>query len=63
MTAVLREILGYDDGVVIVGGKSVRAFRVPAELDQVAYEFNLGSGQLEALKYSSRMTAKVDSAA
>lgn len=63
MTAVLREILGYDDGVVIVGGKSVRAFRVPAELDQVAYIFNLSTGQLEALKYSSRMTAKVDSAA
>ncbi len=63
LTAVLRELLGYDDGVVIVGGKSLSAFRVPAELDQLAYIFNLTSSQLGTLKYSSRMTAKVDSAA
>jgi len=63
LTAILKEVLGYDDGVVIVGGKSLRAFKVPAELDQVAYVFNLSSKQLQVLKYSSRMTAKVDSAA
>lgn len=61
--AILKEILRVEDGVLVVGGKSVRRFQVPKELTEQAPSLGLSLTKVENLKFCSRMTAKVDQVA
>jgi len=50
-------------GIQVAGGKGKRARSTLAELEKIGEDYDLSTALLERLKYSSRMTAKVDSAA
>ncbi len=59
----LKNYLRPEMGLAMVGGKRLQGFRVPAELDLLAERFGFDEELVSRLKYSSRMVAKVDTAA
>ena len=50
-------------GIAVVGGKGKSSRKTPTEIEKVADTFNLSEKNIEKLKYSSRMSAKVDNVA
>jgi len=57
----LKEAIDPDEfGVAVAGGKGRASNRAPAEIEERAVGFGLGSRRIEELKYASRMAAKVD---
>jgi hypothetical protein len=64
LTGVLREAFDPASvGVALCGGKGRRSNMAPAEIHQYGSRFKLSEEQIGRLEYSSRLTAKVDSAA
>jgi hypothetical protein len=62
-SSILKEIINYESGIFIAGGKSLSAFKVPEELNNLKEIFGFSEEKIEYLKYCSRMTAKVDNCA
>jgi hypothetical protein len=60
----LKEALSVEEhGIALAGGKGKASKRTLEDLDVIGKEADLGEDQVKALKYSSRMCAKVDNAA
>lgn len=47
-------------GIAVLGGKGKTSKKTPQEIEGLAEKFSIKSRQIEILKYSSRMAAKVD---
>lgn len=62
-SSILKEVISYENGIFIAGGKSLLAFKVPEELNNLKEIFGFSEEKIEYLKYCSRMTAKVDNCA
>jgi hypothetical protein len=59
----LKEALAERNlGVAVCGGKGKVSRRTPDEIGRLAEAFSLSTGQIERLRYASRMAAKVDNA-
>lgn len=60
----LKEALNHaEHGMAVAGGKGRVSRKAPVEIEQLAEKFNLSSSRADELKQTSRLTAKVDSAA
>jgi hypothetical protein len=57
--ALIKEELG----IAVAGGKGRTSRRTPEELLKIGEQFSFSTSKIESLRYSSRMTAKVDSTA
>lgn len=61
---VLKQALhGEEHGIALAGGKGSASRETLNELEAIGKKFDLGEEKIEQLKYSSRLAAKVDSAA
>lgn len=63
MISILKNVVRPEMGIAIVGGKRQSGYKVPEELDRLAEIFGFDERILKALKYASKMVAKVDNAA
>ena len=64
LTAVLKQTLVPGEHcLAICGGKGRFSRQTPAEIGNVGEEFGFSTGCVEALRYASKMSAKVDNAA
>lgn len=64
LTGVLKSALEPEKhGIVVAGGKGKRSRKTPEEIEKSAPMFGFSEEQIEKLKYASRMSAKVDTAA
>ncbi len=60
-TAAIKEGIEKKNlGIKVCGGKGAASRKTPRELDESGNELGLSSAKIERLKYSSRMSAKVD---
>jgi hypothetical protein len=63
-TGVLKEILKPEEiGLAIVGGKGKNSLKVQSDLPQEGKKLGYNSDEVELLKETSRLTAKIDNAA
>ena len=63
ITGILREVLDpKETGIAVAGGKGKKSTKAPSDLEQIGGIYNLSEQQIDSLKYSSRMAAKVDNA-
>ncbi|MEM1994485.1 MAG: DUF763 domain-containing protein [Nitrososphaerales archaeon] len=61
---VLKDVLKVEEhGIKVAGGKGKSALKTQLEIEKIGGELSLPEHKLNALKYSSRMAAKVDTAA
>jgi len=60
VTGALKEGLGTDLGLAVLGGKGRASRKTPKEIDNLDKIFSLSSSKIEELKYASRLAAKVD---
>jgi hypothetical protein len=60
VTGALKEGLGNDLGVAILGGKGRASRRTPQEIEALENIFSLSASKVEELKHASRLAAKVD---
>ncbi|OGI12595.1 hypothetical protein A3K64_01675 [Candidatus Micrarchaeota archaeon RBG_16_36_9] len=60
VTGALKEGLGTDLGLTVLGGKGRASRKTPSEIDKLEKIFSLSSSKIEELKYASRLAAKVD---
>jgi len=61
---VLKEAVSPEEfGIGITGGKGKASRKTPKEIEKIADVFSLSSKKIENLKYSSKMSAKVDNTA
>ena len=64
VTGVLKTALSPEDhGVIVCGGKGKTSRKTPAEIEASADKFGFSDNQVKTLTYTSRMAAKIDSAA
>ncbi|RLI96335.1 MAG: DUF763 domain-containing protein, partial [Candidatus Aenigmatarchaeota archaeon] len=64
VTGALKESLkGRDIGIAVCGGKGKASRKTPAEVLEAGQGFSLSTKKIDELRYASRMSAKVDSAA
>jgi hypothetical protein len=64
LTGVLKQALSPEEhGVAVCGGKGRTSRKTPLEIAAVGEKFGFGEDQVQALTYTSRMTAKVDNTA
>ncbi len=63
IAVTLKNHLRPEAGLMVLGGKQPISYRVPEELERAGELLGLSEREVERLKYSSRMVAKVDSAA
>ena len=64
VTGVLKQaVVPEMHGVAVCGGKGKISRQAPLEIESVGEKFGLSSDKIEALRYASKMSAKVDSAA
>ncbi len=63
IAVILKNNIRPEAGLAVLGGKQPISYRVPEELERAGELLGLSKGEVERLKYSSRMVAKVDSAA
>lgn len=60
----LKEVmLPEEHGIAISGGKGKVSRKTPLEIEKTADIFNISASKIEKLKYSSRMSAKIDNTA
>ena len=60
----LKEVmLPEEHGIAISGGKGKISRKTPLEIEKTADIFNISASKIEKLKYSSRMSAKIDNTA
>jgi hypothetical protein len=60
VTGALKEGLGNDMGLAVLGGKGKASKKTPQEIENLESVFSLTSQRVEELKYASRLAAKVD---
>ena len=64
VTGVLKEaILLERDGIAVCGGKGRASRKTPIEISTVGEQLGFSGKSIEALRYASRMSAKVDNTA
>jgi hypothetical protein len=64
LTGVLKQALSPEEhGMVVCGGKGRTSRKTPMEIAEVGEKFGFSEDRVEALTYTSRMTAKVDNTA
>ena len=64
VTGVLKQALSPDEhGVAVCGGKGKTSRRTPFEITEIGERFGFSDQMIKDLVYTSRITAKVDSAA
>jgi hypothetical protein len=64
VTAVLKKAVEPEEvGIGICGGKGKFSRQAPSEIQNIGEQFGFSSSCIEALRYSSRMSAKVDNTA
>jgi hypothetical protein len=64
LTGVLKQALSpKEHGIAICGGKGRTSRKTPLEIAEVGEKFGFGEDRIQALTYTSRMTAKVDNTA
>ena len=64
VTGVLKSVLRPEEhGIAVAGGKGRASTRAPDEITVLGERFGLSEEQVRGLRYSSKMSAKVDNAA
>jgi hypothetical protein len=64
LTGVLKQALSpAEHGMVVCGGKGKTSRKTPSEIASIGETFGFSEDQIQALTYTSRMTAKVDNTA
>jgi hypothetical protein len=64
LTAVLKQVLSPEKhGIAVCGGKGKTSRKTPTEIADVGEKFGFSQNQIQALTYTSKMTAKVDNTA
>ena len=64
LTRVLKEaIIPEEHGIAVCGGKGKASRQTPCEIEKVGEIFNFPESATKSLRYASKMSAKVDSAA
>jgi hypothetical protein len=64
LTGVLKEaIVPEEHGIAVCGGKGRTSRQTPVEIENVGDKFGFSECDVEALRYASRMSAKVDNTA
>lgn len=64
VTGVLKNaIVPEEYGVAVCGGKGKISRQTPSEIEIIGEKFGFSGDRINALQYSSRMSAKVDNAA
>ena len=64
VTGILKNVLKPEEhGLAVAGGKGAASLKTPSEIEQIGRVFSLSEEEVNELKYSSRMSAKVDNAA
>lgn len=64
LTGVLKNAIKPDlHGLAVCGGKGKTSRKAPEEISQAGDHFGLSTSRIEALRYASRMSAKVDNTA
>ena len=64
VTGLLKTVLKPDEhGVAVAGGKGATSLKAPMEIEKIGDAFKFSEEKTEQLKYSSRMSAKVDNVA
>jgi hypothetical protein len=64
VTGILKQALSPEEhGIAVCGGKGKTSRKTPAEIIDVGGKFGFSDEQIQALTYTSRMTAKVDNTA
>lgn len=63
-TAVLKwAVIPEEHGFAIAGGKGKTSMKTPQDIENFGTDLSLSDSRIERLKYTSRMTAKVDNTA
>jgi hypothetical protein len=63
-TGILKQALSpREHGMAVCGGKGRTSRQTPAEIGRAAEEFGFSENSIQALTYTSRITAKVDNSA
>jgi hypothetical protein len=64
LTGILKKaISSQQHGIAICGGKGKASRKTPAEIGEVGEKFGFSDDRIEALRYASKMSAKVDNTA
>jgi hypothetical protein len=64
LTGVLKQALSPEEhGMAVCGGKGRTSRKTPLEIAEVGEKFGFSEDRIQALTYTSRMTAKVDNTA
>ncbi|MCP8311616.1 MAG: DUF763 domain-containing protein [Candidatus Methylarchaceae archaeon HK02M1] len=64
VTGVLKRALSSESyEIMVAGGKGKASLRTQSEIDKIGERFSLSSSNVERLKYSSKVCAKVDNVA
>jgi hypothetical protein len=64
LTGVLKQALSPEEhGIAVCGGKGKTSRKTPTEIADVGEKFGFSENQIQALTYTSKMTAKVDNTA
>jgi hypothetical protein len=64
LTGVLKQALSPEEhGMAVCGGKGKASRKTPSEIAEIGEKFGFSEDQIQALMYTSKMTAKVDSTA
>jgi len=64
VTGVLKQAIAQEEqGIAVCGGKGKVSLQAPLEIGNVGEKFGFSSDKIEALRYASKMSAKVDNAA
>ena len=64
LTGVLKTAINHEEfGLAVCGGKGKASMKAPSEITIVGEKLGLSTAKIDKLKYSSRMSAKVDNTA
>ena len=64
LTAILKQALTpQEHGIAVCGGKGKTSRQAPTEIANAGLQFDFSNDKIKALRYASRMSAKVDNAA
>ncbi len=64
VTGILKQALSPEEhGMAVCGGKGKTSRKTPAEIAEIGEKFNFSENQIQALTYTSKITAKVDNTA
>jgi hypothetical protein len=63
LTAVLKQSLNENHGILVAGGKGRTSLKTPIDLESIGNKFDFSEEKIDDLKYASRIIAKIDNAA